>query len=57
MSLQTVGRLGRKPGKEDINIHFRKPARFGVFFVLFFCLLLICMNKKQQESQQQQSAT
>jgi hypothetical protein len=30
MSLQAVGRLGRKCGKEDINIHFLKSARFAV---------------------------
>jgi hypothetical protein len=30
MSLQAVGRLGHKRGKEDIDIHFLKPARFAV---------------------------
>ncbi len=30
MPLQAVGRLGHKRGKEDINIHFLKPARFAV---------------------------
>jgi hypothetical protein len=30
MSLQAVGRLGRKRGKEDVDCHFLKSSRFAV---------------------------
>ncbi len=30
MSLQAVGRLGRKRGKQDIDIHLLKPAWFAI---------------------------